>query len=128
MLFPHGTSPGAACDRLEMNGNPLVSTNSGRPGLLLNFGCSPSLGDTFSIVTGLVSFDSAFDGYFEGQSDGTIFAVGCTDLRIDYNPTEIRLTVVPERGALTAMSRRRQFRREDLGIRPQTNDPSGSGA
>lgn len=98
----NGLTPGTGYDRLHVaSGSLSLQLTSGlRPDLWVTLGFTPSLGDTFDIVTGLSGFDPDFDGYFQGKPDLSTFVVGSTELQIDYQSDQIRLTVVPEPSSL----------------------------
>ncbi|MBU4459949.1 MAG: autotransporter-associated beta strand repeat-containing protein, partial [Verrucomicrobia bacterium] len=85
---------GYESDKLVMNGGAL--SLSGSPDLSLSLLYTPSLGDAFTIVSGMTGFDPGFDGTFSGKPDLGTFDVSGTTFQIDYTPTDITVTVVPE--------------------------------
>ncbi len=90
----NGLAVGTEYDRLAMGpGTALTLTN---PTLLVQLGFSPALDDTFLIVAGF----SSLSGTFNGLPDNATFTAGGTDFRIDYNSSDITLTVVPEPASL----------------------------
>ena len=93
----NGTTPGASYDQLVMGSTALVLNN---PTLSVLLGFSPSLGDTFTIVTGF----SSQTGTFNGLPDHSTFNVGGTQFQINYNSNDITLTVVPEPGTMAMLS------------------------
>jgi len=93
----NGTTAGTDYDQLAMGGFGLTLNN---PGLTVALGFTPGLGDSFAIVSGLSGFDPGTSGTFSGKPDGSAFTVGATTFQIDYDATEITLTVVPEPSTL----------------------------
>lgn len=93
----NGTTPGASYDQLVMGNMALVLDN---PTLSVLLGFSPSLGDTFTVVTGF----SSQTGTFNGLSDSSTFHVGGTQFQINYNSSDITLTVVPQPGTMAIRS------------------------
>jgi autotransporter-associated beta strand protein len=91
----NGTTAGTQYDQLVFTGGSLTLSN---PGLTVVLGFTPAFSDVFTIVAGLSGFDPGADGIFNGKADGSTFTVGSTELQIDYNATDITLTVVPEPG------------------------------
>ncbi len=87
----HGLTLGTDYDQLYLAGTTLTLNN---PSLNVSLGFTPSLGDTFTIVSGF----SSFSGQFLGLPNSSTFTVGSTQFQIDYNPSDITLTVVPEPG------------------------------
>jgi autotransporter-associated beta strand protein len=85
---------GYESDRLAMNGGAL--SLAGGPDLSLTLLYTPTLGDAFTIVSGMTGFDPGFDGTFSGKPDLGTFDVSGTTFQIDYSATDITLTVVPE--------------------------------
>lgn len=96
----NGLVPGTGYDQLAFVGGGLT-LNGPELSVALNF--APAAGESFAIVTGLSGFDPGVNGTFNGKADGSSFVAGGTELRIDYEPTEITLTVVPEPGSLGAI-------------------------
>ncbi len=86
--------PGYESDKLLMNGGAL--SLSGSPDLSLSLLYTPTVGDAFTIVSGFVGFDPDLDGTFSGKPDLGTFDVSGTTFQIDYTPTDITVTVVPE--------------------------------
>lgn len=93
----NGLTAGTQYDQLLMNGYTLTL---GLAALNVSLGFTPSYGDTFYIVNGLSGFDPSVNGTFVGLPDGQQFNVGATLFQIDYNSTDITLTVVPEPGTI----------------------------
>ncbi len=96
----NGTTAGTQYDQLAMGGGSL---NLVSPTLAVTLGFVPAEGDSFQIITGMVGFDPGFFGEFSGRPDGSTFTVGSTEMKIDYNETDITLTVVPEPASLGAI-------------------------
>lgn len=96
----NGTTAGTEYDQVNMNNNGLTLLS---PTLAVTLGFMPALNDTFLIFTGLNGYDPVFNGTFDGKPDSSVFSVGSTQFRIDYNATDITLTVVPEPAALGAL-------------------------
>ena len=110
----NGLLAGTEYDQLAMGGNTLTISGSD---LAISLGFTPSLGDSFALVTGLSGFDPGTGGTFKDKADGSNFSVGATEFQIDYSPSEITVTVVPEPHAigllgiaLTGMVLRRRLR------------------
>ena len=93
----NGPVAGSGHDQLAFAGGGLT-LNSPELSILLGF--TPAPGTSFAIITGLSGFDPGVNGTFNGWADGGTVDVGGTGLRIDYEPTEITLTVVPEPASL----------------------------
>jgi autotransporter-associated beta strand protein len=90
----NGLAVGTEYDSLAMGtGTSLTLTN---PTLLVQLGFSPAIDVTFQIVTGF----SNLSGTFDGLPDDATFTTGGTEFRIDYNTSDITLTVVPEPASL----------------------------
>jgi autotransporter-associated beta strand protein len=85
---------GYESDKLVMNGGAL--SLAGGPDLSLTLLYAPTLGDAFTIVSGMSGFDPDIDGIFSGKPDLGTFDVSGSTFQIDYTPTEITVTVVPE--------------------------------
>ncbi len=108
----NGTTPGTLYDQLLMgSGTTLTLSN---PTLSVILGFSPNLGDTFQIVSGFSTLSGSFSGL---PTSGSTFTVGSTVFQIDYNTSDITLTVVPEPSTLglvglmaTAILLRRRLR------------------
>ncbi len=79
------------------------SLTLGSPALDILLGFTPALNDTFMIVSGLSGFVPGVNGIFSGKADGSSFTVGATEFQIDYNPSDITLTVIPEPASLGLM-------------------------
>src|SRR5262249_20400562 len=62
----------------------------GKPSLNVALGYTPSIGDTFTIL----SAAGGVTGTFEGLADGAIITVGAARLQIHYGATDITLTCV----------------------------------
>ncbi|MCX7818625.1 MAG: autotransporter-associated beta strand repeat-containing protein [Kiritimatiellae bacterium] len=91
----NGTTPGTLYDQLLMGtGTTLTLSN---PTLSVILGFTPSLGDTFQIVSGFSTLSGTFSGL---PSSGSTFNVGSTQFQIDYNASDITLTVIPEPSTL----------------------------
>lgn len=88
-----GTTAGTQYDQLVLSGGSLTL---GSPALDILLGFTPAYSDTFTIVSGLSGFDPGVNGIFSGKADGSSFTVGATEFQIDYNPSDITLTVIPE--------------------------------
>jgi fibronectin-binding autotransporter adhesin len=90
----NGLAMGTEYDHLAMGtGTSLTLTN---PTLLVQLGFSPAIDDTFQIVAGFLNLS----GTFNGLPDDATFTTGGTEFRIDYNTSDITLTVVPEPASL----------------------------
>jgi autotransporter-associated beta strand protein len=90
----NGLAMGTEYDHLAMGtGTSLTLTN---PTLLVQLGFSPAIDDTFQIVAGFLNLS----GTFNGLPDDATFTTGGTEFRIDYNTSDITLTVVPEPSSL----------------------------
>ncbi len=96
----NGLMAGTGYDQLAFTGGSLALNG---PELSILLGFAPSPGNSFAIVTGLSGFDPGVNGTFNGWADGGTVNVSGTDFRIDYEPTEITLTVVPEPGSLGSL-------------------------
>jgi autotransporter-associated beta strand protein len=94
----NGLTAGTEYDQLVLGGGGELVLHDAT--LLVSIGFTPAIGVSFGIVTGLTGFDPAVNGIFGGLPDGQVFTSGSTELRIDYDPDTITLTVVPEPGAL----------------------------
>jgi hypothetical protein len=94
----NGLTAGTEYDQLVLGGGGELVLHDAT--LLVSIGFTPAIGVSFGIVTGLTGFDPAVNGIFGGLPDGQVFTSGSTELRIDYEPDTITLTVVPEPGAL----------------------------
>jgi autotransporter-associated beta strand protein len=112
----NGLTLGVDYDQLFLANTTLTLNN---PGLQVLLGFSPSIGDSFTIVSGF----STLSGQFNGLPDGSVFSVGSTQFQIDYEPNDIVLTVVPEPSTLgtlllgTVLLRlRRSLRRSNAAI------------
>jgi len=90
-----GTTPGTEYDQLLMGAGTTLTLSS--PTLSVILGYSPSLGDSFQIVSGFSTLSGTFAGL---PSSGSTFTVGSTLFQIDYNASDITLTVVPEPSSL----------------------------
>jgi autotransporter-associated beta strand protein len=88
-----GTTAGTQYDQLVLSGGSLTL---GSPALDILLGFTPAYNATFTIVSGLSGFDPGVNGIFSGKADGSSFTVGATEFQIDYNPSDITLTVIPE--------------------------------
>jgi hypothetical protein len=75
----NGTTAGALYDQLNVTG----TVSLGGATLNLTLGYSPSAGDAFTIVNN--DGADAVAGTFAGLPDGTVFSVGGSTLRIDYD-------------------------------------------
>lgn len=94
----NGLAPGTGYDQLLMGtGTTLALSN---PTLSVILGFSPNLGDTFQIVSGFSTRSGAFSGL---PTSGSTFAVGSTLFQIDYNTSDITLTVIPEPATLSLL-------------------------
>ncbi len=91
----NGTTAGVQYDQLSLSGGSLTL---GNPTLDVTLGFTPGISDVFTIVTGLSGFNPGVNGIFSGRSDGSTFTVGATEFQIDYNATDVTLTVIPEPG------------------------------
>ncbi len=96
----NGLTAGTQYDQLNMNGNMLALVS---PTLQVVLGFTPALNNTFTIVTGLSGFDPVWNGTFAGLPNASTFTVGTTEFRIDYNTSDITLTVVPEPHTLSLL-------------------------
>jgi autotransporter-associated beta strand protein len=95
-----GTTAGTQYDQLVLSGGSLTL---GSPALDILLGFTPAYNDTFTIVSGLSGFDPDVNGIFSGKADGSSFTVGATEFQIDYNPSDITLTVIPEPASMGLM-------------------------
>ncbi len=93
----NGLTLGTDYDQLYLQGTALTLNN---PILTVVLGFTPSLGDTFQIINGFSSFTGAFNGL---PTSGSTFMVGSTQFQIDYNTSDITLTVVPEPATLSLL-------------------------
>jgi autotransporter-associated beta strand protein len=96
----NGPAAGTGHDQLAFGGGSLTLNG---PDLSILLGFAPTDGSSFAIVTGLSGFDPGVNGTFRDLADGSTFTVDSTDFRIDYEATEITLTVVPEPASLGAL-------------------------
>ena len=94
----NGTTVGVDYDQLVMGSGTTLTLSSPTLNVLLGF--TPTLGDTFTIVTGFSNLSGTFAGL---PTSGSTFNVGSTQFQIDYNPSDITLTVVPEPSTLGTM-------------------------
>ena len=90
----NGLTAGTEYDQVVLGGGGELALHDAT--LLVSIGFTPAIGATFGIVTGLSGFNPDVNGVFGGLPDGQVFTSGSTELRIDYEPDSIRLTVVPE--------------------------------
>lgn len=99
----NGLGAGTGYDQLAMGGNSLTIAGAD---LALTLGFLPAVDDVFFIVTGLSAYDPDVSGTFKNKPDGSTFTVGSTEFQIDYQATDVTLTVVPEpsAGALFALA------------------------
>ncbi len=93
----NGLTLGTDYDHLLLNGTALTLNN---PNLNVVLGFTPGLGDSFQIVSGFSSLTGAFNGL---PTSGSTFTVGTTQFQIDYNTSDITLTVVPEPATLSLL-------------------------
>ncbi len=92
----NGLTAGSQYDQLLFSGGSWSLTLN-NPVLNVVLGFTPAYGDTFQIVSGF----STVSGTFNGLPNGSTFTVGSTLFQIDYNSSDITLTVVPEPGTLS---------------------------
>ena len=93
----NGLTPGAGHDQVLMDGGTLSLNN---PTLSLSVvpGHDPQIDDVYTILTGFGILAGA--GQFAGLPDETVFSADGESFRIDYNATDVTLTVVPEPSSL----------------------------
>ncbi|MCX7819452.1 MAG: autotransporter-associated beta strand repeat-containing protein [Kiritimatiellae bacterium] len=91
----NGLTVGTQYDQLLFAGGSWSLTLN-NPTLNVLLGFTPVYGDSFTIVQGF----SALSGTFNGLPDGAQFTVGTTLFEIDYDTSNITLTVVPEPATL----------------------------
>jgi len=96
----NGTVAGTGHDQIYLS-DSLATLTLNDPTLSISLGFTPSMSDVFTIVTGFGTL--AGTGTFNGLTDGAQFVVNTTTFEIDYDTTDITLTVVPEPGALGTM-------------------------
>lgn len=94
-----GVVPGTLYDQLLMGSGTVLTLSN--PTLAVILGFSPSLGDTFQIVSGFSTLSGSFSGL---PTSGSTFAVGSTLFQIDYNTSDITLTVIPEPATLSLLA------------------------
>ena len=95
----NGLNPGTQYDQLLFSGGSFSLTLN-NPTLNVVLGFTPSLNDSFTIVSGF----SSLSGTFSGLPNEATFTVGGTEFQINYGVNDITLTVVPEPGTLGALS------------------------
>ena len=93
----NGTGAGTGHDQVYLS-DGLATLTLNDPTLSISLGFTPSMSDVFTIVTGFGTL--AGTGTFNGLTDGAQFVVNTTTFEIDYDTTDITLTVVPEPGTL----------------------------
>ncbi|MCX7817852.1 MAG: autotransporter-associated beta strand repeat-containing protein, partial [Kiritimatiellae bacterium] len=91
----NGLTPGTQYDQLLMGTNTVLTLSN--PTLQVILGFTPNIGDTFQVVSGFASLSGTFAGL---PSSGSTFNVGSTQFQIDYNASDITLTVIPEPSTL----------------------------
>ncbi len=94
----NGKTPGTLYDQLLMGAGTTLTLSN--PTLSVILGFSPAIGDQFQIVSGFSSLSGSFHGL---PTSGSTFMAGSTVFKIDYNASDITLTVVPEPSTLGSM-------------------------
>jgi hypothetical protein len=93
----NGTGAGQY-DVLALAGG-LLTLNGAALDVTLGYTPTPYV-DAFTIVSGLGALPA---GTFSGKPDGGAFQVGSTWMEIDYTPTSVILSVIPEPSTLGAL-------------------------
>ncbi len=93
----NGLTPGLGHDQLLMGGGTLT-LNTPTLSLSIVPGHDPQIDDVYMILAGFGALAGA--GQFAGLPDETVFSSGGESFRIDYNATDVTLTVVPEPASL----------------------------
>lgn len=95
----NGLTAGTGYDQLAMGSGTTLTLST--PTLSVVLGFTPAIDDTFQIVNGFSTLSGAFAGL---PTSGSTFVAGGTQFKIDYNASDITLTVVPEPATIGTMS------------------------